>query len=582
MSKIGRAVRLAFTVTLGMITVLLGGGLAFTLFQAFAAEEEGTDRDWGVESDQGLPPKEVLDNRERLEELCAGLEESLGADLALHVNSMLQAPDEYNVWNQLSDISRIGADGLAEDEWLLREKLNWCNEMYREACILPDYSSILSDLTGVLNKLPEVFYTWCFESVDDVEAYGETLRKAAELLDEFAEKIKKQVRTGMVFHSRTLERQIRICRQQTAEEGVFLESFEHKLQACVFLTEEEKRILAEENRETVRKYICNAYENVISALEGITPAEEWYGLCRYPGGLDYYSHLLKLTTGSDLDVDGMYAYLEEKRGDLRLKLSEAEDAEAWQDVAALPQSAEGLLRMLHENTAMAYPGIREADYRIETIPGGVASELYQAFYFRDARTGRNYVYIDGNAQEEGVLSLYQILAHEAFPGHMFCAVFQEDAKYPRLQEQIRCMGYSEGWAIYAEFMAGDWLGQGTEEAYMRMLYRKLYDETVLCQMDIGFHALGWTLDELEAFCINAYDAGSMESAEAVVEMIANNPCAYQPYVIGYFELEDLREKYCTKLGMEESEFMEAYLRCGQAPFPIVSAYLERVFGAQAY
>lgn len=120
--------------------------------------------------------------------------------------------------------------------------------------------------------------------------------------------------------------------------------------------------------------------------------------------------------------------------------------------------------------------------------------------------------------------------------------------------------------------------QGAREAYLQQFYQKLYDEIVLCQIDIGIQTMDWTLADIEAFSVDAYGAGNRDVSETVMETLVQNPGAYQVYVIGYYEIEELRAKYCIERGIPEREFIEAYLQCGQAPFRVVDAYMDRKFG----
>lgn len=571
-----KIVNLFLTIVLCIGIVLLGAGTMVRMYQMFHKEESVN----AVVPENGeIHP---VDDPALFAELCGRLDKALEEDGALHIYSILQAPEEYDIWECLSDISLIGEDALTDDEWLLYQKLRWCEECYEESCRLPDYSGMLSELTGVLNILPEVFYTWHFETKEDVEAYGEALRNIPELLDHFADRLAGQTQAGIIYPRNALERQIQNCAYQLTENSIFLEDYDRRIQFCDFLTEEEKAALIRENRNSVGKYVWEPYESVISLLEDMQSAEECHGLGYYPEGQEYYEYLLKVTTGSDKSAAEMYAYLEEKRKLIRSELlGKQADTAPESDLFSL--SAEEIISFLYAHTTDVFPDFPQIDYKVETIPEEVNSSLYQAFFLKDDKNGTNYIYIGDAGDERTWMSLYQTLAHEALPGHMYCYNFPRTVIYPSLQAQIRCTGYSEGWALYAEFSAAEWLREkGLREAYLKQLYQKLYDEIVLCQIDIGIHVLNWGLEDIETFSVEAYGAGSREASEAIMEILTQNPGAYQVYIIGYCEVEELRAKYCTGKGMSERKFIEAYMRCGQAPFRIVDAYMDRVFGAQAY
>lgn len=571
---VGKIVNLLLHLILAAAVVLLGAALAARIHSML---NRGSEEQTGIlENRKTRFVEDRKDNSALLKERCSRMEEALGKDTELHVNSMLQSPGEYNIWETLSGISRIGEEGLTEEEWLLWKKLCWYEACWQEWRRLPEYSNQFSDLTGVLGRLPEVFFTWHFDCKEDIEAYQETLKKIPGLMNRFLETLDKQRQSGMLYFRDTLEKWTAECEYQLTEESLFLEDFRNKIQDCNFLTIEEKNALIEENRRNVEKYVWASYERVLQTMGELPPSEVCYGLGHYPGGKEYYEYLLKCTTGSDRSVEEMYEDLEK----LRLYLRQRTAAGTGQKIPEPEQfqiSAEGLTAMLYENTQEHFPGTGRIDYLVETLPERMNSGLYQAFYCRDRRTGKNYIYLGEDTEEDSWLTLYQTLAHEAMPGHMYSYNYQRECPFPVLQEQMKCLGYSEGWAVYAEFAAGDWLQEpGVKKTYLGQAWQKLYDETVLCQIDIGIHYMDWTPEDIERFSVEVYGAGSREAAEKVMTALVSNPGAYQAYVVGYMELAALEQKY----GGEE-KFFEIFHQCGQAPFSIVDAYMGKKFGAQA-
>lgn len=391
MSKARKIGNLLLTIVLSIGIVLLGADTAGRVYHMLNDENE-LGRAEHSESGDIRTAENFIDNRTSLMELCGTLEEAVREDAVLHVNPMLQAPEEYDIWELLSDISQIGEVGLTDDEWLLYQKLCWYEECYETACTLPDYSSLLSDLTGILNKLPEVFYTWHFDSKNDVEAYEEALNQVPDLLERFVDSLKGQSQAGMVYSPNILEKQIQNCEYQLTGKSIFLEDFDIRIRSCGFLTEEEKETLIRDNRSFVEEYVWDSYKKAAALLYELQPAEECYGLGYYPKGEEYYAYLLKVTTGSDRTAVDMYAYLEEKRELVRGRLEELGQPDMSLEPDLLSLSAEDIISMLYDYTAAVYPGFPQIDYSVSLIPGKINSVLYQAFYLKDDRTGRNYIY----------------------------------------------------------------------------------------------------------------------------------------------------------------------------------------------
>jgi len=566
-------INISLTVLLFILTVLLGMGIWRRLSGLFVSGDEQETRKPLVYS---LEP-ETPDNQVLLRELCGELEKVLEEDSAIHISTMLMAPEEYAIWHQLSEISLITEEGLTDEEWLLYQKLCWCQDCYDRGRQLPDYSNELSDLTGLLNKLPEIFYTCNFETEEDISDYMEMRSQIPVLLNRLQENLAEQ-RGGMGYLQNILSRRIEDCDNQGSENSIFLMDFERKVNTCDFLTEEEKKELIEENRSYIKTTVWKSYEKLRASLCGIQPTDGYYGLGEYDKGKEYYDYWLMITTGSEQTALEMYTYLEQKRISLRKLLMNDQQNPEPEGVF----SAEAIMAYLCRKTMESYHDVLQIDFSVESIPEESSSELYHAFYFKDSRTGRNYIYMAQNTELESDLTLYQILAHEAFPGHMYSYNFPRQDDFPVLQEQLKCLGYSEGWAIYAEIAAAEWIEESIwKEIYLQQVYQKLYDEIVLCQIDIGIQVMGWTVEDIENFSMEVYGGSSRLAAEAAMEMLINNPGVYQPYVVGYFELEDLMQKYCTEMGVSERDFIEAWHFCGQAPFYIVDNYMNRVFCAQA-
>lgn len=538
------------------------------------AIEQGTG--WGEVEDSEITLKEGM--AQTFGDLCQMLEDILRNNNEIHVDTINRTPDEYSeLWEYMSEVSTMDAAELNNEEWLLYQKIRWSYSLYEEGEQLPDYSNVLSDISGVLNKLPEIFYTWSFESKQDVEEYEEALKQIPEILNRLCTKLEKQYKLGMTYSDEVIQDRIAFCKEQCEQESVFLQYFENKIQNCEFLTDTEKRSFIASNQKKVQKYVSAAFEEVIQTLENLGEFEGNKGLCLYVRGKEYFEHILKERTGTEYSAQQMYDYLDEKRLELQIKMANMNNIAI--DESNSDESIEEILFELYANTIIHFPKIEEISYKIMEIPEGMDQSLYLAFYLKDSEDN-NFIYLREDAIEEDFLTLYQTLAHEAFPGHMYHYNYMENIAYPMLTKQLKCLGNSEGWAIYAEIAAGDWLeNEALKLAYEKLVYQKLFDEVVLCQIDIGIHAFGWTLEDIEEFSKENYGYGSLEASQMVMEVLVNNPGAYEAYVMGYYELMRLKDKYCMSGEISEYEFIEAYQRCGQAPFSIVEEYLEKYFGA---
>lgn len=568
-------------ILLFVVVIMLIGILSYSIYhflQIDAKQKQGIgwkeDNSWFTIAEQETDDKRVF------AEICKNIEEMLDRDTKLHIDTILFEPKEYDIWEQLETLIDVEERNLTNEEWLLYARLNWCSQQYKEGSLLPDYSCALSDISGVLNKLPELFYTSYFDEIEDIELYFENIKQVPFVLRKMVEKIQQQQEIGMEYMEEVMQDAIQLCQQQKQDEGVFFKTFEEKINACEFLTSEEKKRWITENAELVEKYVWEAYKETEIALAEIKTSKNYKGLCEYPKGKEYYNYLLKITTGSDKSAEEIYELLENTRQVIQENLEEVSCFPSSNKEASAG-TVESIIEMLYKNTQKDFPGEKEINYQLKNIPENLQKNLYQAFYMKDKKKNTNYIYIYKDAVKQPYLSLYQTLAHEAFPGHMYDYNFDDMTPYPNIESQIKCLGYSEGWAVYAEFAAEDWLEEEMREEYHNQVEQKLFDEIVLCQIDIGIHTMGWGIDEIEEFSKEVYGYGTVESATQVMKTLVNNAGAYQSYVVGYLELKELEKYYCEERGISWKAFIEAYQKCGQAPFSIVRQYMERIFTAQA-
>ena len=61
-----------------------------------------------------------------------------------------------------------------------------------------------------------------------------------------------------------------------------------------------------------------------------------------------------------------------------------------------------------------------------------------------------------------------------------------------------------------------------------------------------------------------------------------NPCAFQPYYVGYYEISALKSFAEEKLGnsFDSKSFNEAILKSGNAPFSVVEKNVDAYIAAQ--
>lgn len=548
-----------------LATALAGTAVAVWGIQKYFHSEVGLG--WQTPQIQ----ESVLSASERMAEICKRVEAELEGE-ELRINTMLYDPQSYEeIWGELEKILQLERQALTEEEQFMYDCLAYCCEQCRRRKELPDYTPLLSGVTGVLNRVPEVFYTYDFSSQKAVEDYFKYLEQAPGFFLEMSGRLSVQSAEGVRYRGDLVREQIMLCDKLLGEDSIFLVSFSYRIDACDFLKEEQKESFRRKNRAIVQGPVADALKQLKEALEKLEDHGEGAGLCSLKEGLDFYEYLLEVNTGSGLSAREMYRYLEEKKQVLLAEMEDTDYEDKKGGILIRGKTGREILEQLEEYGETGYPRIEKNGCRIERIPDFLGSTLYSGFYTRGLQGTDNCIYLNPSLTEG--TELYQVLAHEAIPGHMYYYNYKrEDKGYPFLSAQINCLGYSEGWASYAEIAAGEWLGEDSA-AYCRAVRKKLFDQLVMCQADIGINGLGWEKEELGRYLADCYGEQAAKQTDEVWKTLIQNPAGYEPYVVGYFQMKDLEAYAGEYLGMETQEFLEHFLQIGQAPFPVVREHL---------
>lgn len=438
---------------------------------------------------------------------------------------------DETVWKMIDRISTKDGGELSDRDAFLYRKLVYAGELHEQERKLPDYYNYLSETEGVFNAI------WMYIATG--QEREERQEALAAWAFETAEALKWQQGAGRLYPMEQLETAITQC---------------HQLLAGEFLTSDVK--------------LKEAVENLLSCLKDLDAAEDITGLCRLPMGADYYDCLLERETGSGLGAKEMYDRLSELRDMLSGRLQDMEQQTAGSSLCET--GTDRLLELLMDNTRRQFGDTGSRAYELRELPEVLKNRYYIGFYQKDITNGNHVIYIDQTYANQNAYEKYEMLAHEGYPGHMYSSTFLEDVPYDRLEQCLSSKGCSEGWAVYSEFLAAQWLEE-EREGYTVFLTQKLLDEVILSQMDIGIHALGWGETQLEDYCRQVYGEIRPEGAAAIGRKLSGQPAMYQSYVVGYWKVCQLEETYVKK-GHSREEFVEWFLRYGQAAFTVIEQY----------
>jgi uncharacterized protein (DUF885 family) len=215
-------------------------------------------------------------------------------------------------------------------------------------------------------------------------------------------------------------------------------------------------------------------------------------------------------------------------------------------------------------------------FKEATAPGA----YYQPGAMDGSRPGIFYANLR-DMNEAPKWSMPTLAYHEGVPGHHWqTSIAQELKGVPQFRKVLPFTAYSEGWALYCEWLAKQ-AGWYAKDPFGDL--GRLRDElfrAVRLVVDTGIHARHWTREQAIAYMGEKTAMGEKEVRSEIERYIVNpgQACAYK---VGMLKIQELRARAQQQLGakFDQREFHEAVLKNGALPLDLleeqVNEYVER-------
>jgi len=165
--------------------------------------------------------------------------------------------------------------------------------------------------------------------------------------------------------------------------------------------------------------------------------------------------------------------------------------------------------------------------------------------------------------------------HETIPGHhLQIAIAQEREKAHPITRYLFSSGFGEGWALYAERLAGE-MGLYSSDFYK---FGDLGEQALRAArlvVDPGLAVLGWSRQQAIDYMV-AHVPESRTVLESEVDRYIADPGQATTYMIGRLEIERLRKEAENRLGknFDIREFHDHVLENGSVPLPFLRDHIE--------
>lgn len=484
--------------------------------------------------------------------------------------------------NLLSSLKTFDKESLSFDKQVLYDVLQETLESDIQGQNYVAFSEALGPTTGIQAQLPVLLAEFRIDDKTDLEQYFALLRTVPDYFDSLLSLEEKKSRMGTLPCRSTLRNIIAQCETFQQEDGSSLlrETFQKKINECSFLTDAEKKEAASRNQSHVEKYIIPAYNSLIAGLKQLLPmAGEEGSLSAYQNGSSYYKYLVRHTTGSSLSVSDLEALMTEQlaTSEQTLLAYAGKDPSLFsscQSYTTRYNSPSTILATLEKRMVNDFPLLEDHSYEVKYVDEALEDALSPAFYLTPPvdDSQNNVIYIN-NSDRYDRSSLFNTLAHEGYPGHLYQTCYMHSKKLPTLRYLLDYGGYTEGWATYAEIYAYKYTGVSRDE--VGILRNNMIATLCLYGLcDIGVHAHGWEEGDLLTF-LNKHGTYSSDTASAIYTAVVDEPASYLKYTVGYLEFARLKENMKEELGSAYTEklFHTFVLDMGPASFDLLNRYI---------
>lgn len=515
---------------------------------------------------------------------------------------------ELDQWNpaELTDSQRLSSDVL---RWFLDDKLAHGPFLFH------DYP--VQQMEGLQALLPDFMLN--IHRVDSARAarnYVTRLEAFGVALDQIGERARFRQERGIVpprFVLEAVRRQIAELVAPAPAAHPLATHLEEALATLGTVPAEQRESLLAQARAAITEVIAPAYGRLDALLaEQERIATNDAGVWRLPDGDAYYRAALRSHTTTSLTPDEVHAIGRSEvtriQTEMRVILA-AEGIDASDLRAALgrlahderhlyPDTDDGRAAILADYTAILrdaetrlpalFGRLPKAPVMVDRVPGfkekGSAGAYYNPPSFDGARPGVFFANL--RAPREVVkYGMRTLTYHEAVPGHhLQIALSFEQHAIPFFRRVIPFTAFIEGWALYAERLAGEQGFHPTPLDRLGQLQAELF-RAVRLVVDTGIHAKRWTREQAIEWMLANTGMGEVEVTAEIERYIVlpGQACAYK---IGQMKLLELRERARTALGSRLAPdaflraFHDAVLANGALPLEVLDVEMDRWIAQQ--
>jgi uncharacterized protein (DUF885 family) len=507
------------------------------------------------------------------------------ASLAAIAASQVHAQKALETLTAIDRVALTPADQLNDD--LYQRNLRMEIEGYRFRFFLCP----LSQQGGVQNA-DDVLTSLSFNTAKDYENWLARLQALPLLVEQTTALMRTGIQEKILLPKVVMGRiPAQIAKQVVAqpEESPFYKPFKT---FPASIPPAEQKALAASARKLVADGIIPAYRQFqeFFAKEYLPACYDGVGMWQMPNGAEAYAYYARQHTTTNLTPEQIHqiglAEVARIRAEMEALKTQVQFngtlAEFFQFLRTDPKffyhSGQELLNAYKVQAKTTDPllpklfkTLPRLPYGVEPIPAIIAPDTYTAFYRPGAADGSRAGMFCVNLYKPETRPKWEMTAlalHESVPGHhLQISLAQEQGALPEFRRNglADYTAYTEGWALYAEFL-GEEMGEYNDPyAKFGELTYEMW-RAVRLVLDTGIHYYHWDRQRaIDYFLANAPKT-ELDITNEVDRYIAW-PGQALAYKIGQLKIKELRARAASQLGakFDVRDFHDVVLSGGALP-----------------
>ncbi len=456
------------------------------------------------------------------------------------------------------------------------------------------YYFLLSSGTCIPESVVSNFVDYTFYDQESVDDYLTCLEDIDRYFDDVLKYTQDQANDGLPLINSWIDYTQEACdgAANKKEDNEFIVSFNDRIDELEFLNDTQKQEYKQRNAEIVLNEVIPAYEKVSKEIEKYRNKANSNNYYLYKLNKDYAELTYILNSSSNKDMDTLFQELKDNLAYLEAEYfsciydekSTESFKEAYDGGYNFSLVGRECLDYLKDNLKAYYPDLGDVEYTVEELDPDTAPASAIAYYWPSPIDdfNQNIIRTNPNNMEEG-FGTYSTLSHEGFPGHLYQHVFYQKTNPHHFRSSIGFMGYTEGWAVNAQYFAFQFSGINDHYAAAALFLEDAYYFLLYSIIDMGLNYFGWTTkDIVNYFAEESQLFGFDENtAKRFAEVLLEYPGTYIPYGAGLSNFMTLENKVKDALNIKFDyvKYHEALMKNGPLPFNVLESAVDEYIQA---